>query len=101
MFNFIKNLFKKEETKTIKCTYRTCKTCKNLIYPTMVGYSCKKIGRWGTDIPLHDGGSCKKWKLTNRRDNVNGFVPAEPFKPGVYYRTKNAGLYIADDGGEL
>ncbi len=67
----------------------------------MVGYSCKKIGRWGTCIPLHDGGSCKKWVLTNRRDNVNGFVPAESFKPGVYYSTKNAGLYIADDGGEL
>ena len=68
----------------------------HLIYPTMVGYACKKIGRWGTDIPLHDGGSCKKWKLTNRRDDVNGFVPVEPLKTGVYYKTKHSTLYIGD-----
>lgn len=65
----------------------TCQNCKNLIYPTEVGtYACKKIHRWGTDIPLHDGGSCKKWKLTNRNDDVNGFVPAD--KLFTDYETK-------------
>lgn len=62
----------------------------------MVGYACKKIGRWGSGLPLYDGGSCKKWKLTNRRDDVNGFVPVEPLKTGVYYRTKHSILYIED-----
>lgn len=76
---------------------RTCKTCKHLIYPTMMGYACKKRGLWGTDIPLFfDGFECKKWKLTNRKDDVNGFVPAEPLKPGVYYRTKHSTFYYED-----
>lgn len=72
----------------------TCENCKNLIYPTMAGYACKKIGRFGTDIPLHDGFTCKKWKLTNRKDDANKqFVPVKPLQPGVYYRTKNSGFY--------
>lgn len=75
---------------------KTCQNCIHLIYPTMVGYACKKIGRWGSDLPLHDGGSCKKWKLTNRKDDVNGFVPVEPMKAGTYYRTKHAMLYYED-----
>jgi len=62
----------------------------------MVGYACKKMGLWGTDIPLYDGGSCKKWKLTNRKDDVNGFVPVKPLQPGTYYYTKHAGLYFAE-----
>lgn len=73
---------------------RTCQNCKHLIYPTMFGYSCKKVRKWGDNIPLHDGGSCKKWKLTNRKDNVNGFVPVEPLKSGIYYITDHSTLYI-------
>lgn len=76
---------------------RTCKTCKHLIYPTMMGYACKKRKLWGTDIPLFfDGFECKKWKLTNRKDDVNGFVPAEPLKSGIYYRTKHSTFYYED-----
>ena len=74
---------------------RTCETCKYLIYPTMVGYACKKRGLWGTDIPLFfDRCECKKWKLTNRKDDANGkFKKVEPFQAGVYYTTKHHTLY--------
>lgn len=76
---------------------RTCQNCRFLIYPTMVGYACKKRGLWGTDIPLFlDGNECKKWKLTNRKDDVNGFVPAEPLKAGTYYHTKHSTFYYED-----
>lgn len=75
---------------------KTCQNCIHLIYPTITGYACKKIGWWGSDLPLHGGGSCKKWKLTNRNDDVNGFVPIEPMRAGIYYRTKHAMLYYED-----
>lgn len=76
---------------------RTCQNCRFLIYPTMVGYACKKRGLWGTDIPLFlDGHKCKKWKLTNRKDDVNGFVPAKPLQSGTYYKTKHHTLYYED-----
>lgn len=64
---------------------RTCQNCKNLIYPTMIGYACKKRHLWGTDIPLFfDGYECKKWKPTNRKDDVNGFVPIKGSEPGAF-----------------
>lgn len=73
----------------------TCENCIHLIYPTIVGYSCRKVRRFGTDLPLHDGGSCKKWKLTNRKDDVNGFVPVD-FKPGITYGNKKIGFYYTE-----
>ena len=65
----------------------------------MVGYACKKRGLWGTGLPLFFDSpyECRKWAQTNRRDNVNGFVPVEPMKAGVYYHTKHSTLYFEGD----
>jgi len=52
---------------------RTCSTCRFLVYPTAVGYACKKRKLWGTNIPLFFDSpyECKKWKVKLGRDDAN------------------------------
>lgn len=76
---------------------RTCKTCKHLIYPTMMGYACKKRGLWGTDIPLFFDSpcECKKWKQRIGKDDANrAFVPAKPLPTGIFYVGKHRVTFV-------
>ena len=77
---------------------RTCESCIHLIYPTLAGYACRKRRLWGTDVPLFtDGYECRKWKQTNRKDDVNGFVPVKPLQSGTIYYGKHFGFTFIDD----
>ena len=62
---------------------RTCESCRFLVYPTLMGYACRKRKLWGNILPLFfDSIECKKWKRTNRKDDANrAFIAPEERTP--------------------